>query len=378
MNESINLPKLIGIIASETGTDAVEVRRFLHEFFALIEQTLAAGEAVEIKGVGRFIHTDDPAEPVKYLADADLAALANEPFSAFEAVELADGISEEDLLPPAPEPVHQPEPTPAPEPTPTPEPTPDTVQEPAPAPGPVLEPAPEPEVEPEPELSTTNSESYKISETSEISNSSDISNTSDSVPAVSEPEPVPSYGTTTTVTVQSGQSHGALWLMAGIFIGLIIGLIAGYFAGKIMADIDHASAEYIVEENIPDEILTEVEDQTIVETSTPKDTDPQIDHTPAPVSAETPEAAAPAPQADVYDTVTSNRFLTTMAAAHYGTKNYWVFIYQANPGLGNPNSIRPGTRIKIPPRESFDAGSKAATDAKAQKLLNQLAQKYHI
>ena len=90
-----------------------------------------------------------------------------------------------------------------------------------------------------------------------------------------------------------------------------------------------------------------------------------------------------APAADtkpqpVYDTITSTKFLTTLAGQHYGVKNYWIFIYEANPGLGNPNSIRPGTRVLIPAKESFMEPTKAETDAKARKLLNALSKRYKL
>ena len=97
---------------------------------------------------------------------------------------------------------------------------------------------------------------------------------------------------------------------------------------------------------------------------------------------EAKESAKPAEQAPakaaepVYDTITSSRYLSILARDHYGVKNYWIFIYQANPQLGNPNQIRPGTKVLIPARESFEEATKAQTDAKAQKLLNQLAKKY--
>lgn len=49
-----------------------------------------------------------------------------------------------------------------------------------------------------------------------------------------------------------------------------------------------------------------------------------------------------------YDKITKTRFLTTMAREYYGDYNYWPLIYDANKGLGHPDRIRPGTKIKIP------------------------------
>ena len=51
----------------------------------------------------------------------------------------------------------------------------------------------------------------------------------------------------------------------------------------------------------------------------------------------------------IYDTVTPTRYLASMARQYYGRMEYWVYIYKANEEkLGNPDKIRPGTRVKIP------------------------------
>ncbi|MDO4320810.1 MAG: HU family DNA-binding protein, partial [Bacteroidales bacterium] len=97
MSDTINLPGLISRLASEGNCDPATARRFLHEFFALIETTLLAGESVRIKGIGEFVASEDPANPVLFKPDDQLAAAANEPFAIFEAVELNDGVTEETL-----------------------------------------------------------------------------------------------------------------------------------------------------------------------------------------------------------------------------------------------------------------------------------------
>lgn len=96
------------------------------------------------------------------------------------------------------------------------------------------------------------------------------------------------------------------------------------------------------------------------------------------VTEPAPEPQAPKAAEPEYDTVTKSRFLTTMARDHYGKKNYWIFIYNANPQLGDPNRIAPGTRILIPAKESFAGATEKETDAKAQALLNELSRKYKL
>ena len=95
MSETINLPGLISRMAAEGNCDPATARKFLHEFFALIETTLTAGESVHIKGIGEFVASGDLTNPVLYRPDDDLAAAVNEPFAAFEAVELNEGVTEE-------------------------------------------------------------------------------------------------------------------------------------------------------------------------------------------------------------------------------------------------------------------------------------------
>lgn len=51
----------------------------------------------------------------------------------------------------------------------------------------------------------------------------------------------------------------------------------------------------------------------------------------------------------VYDTITKQRFLTTMAKQHYGNYHLWPYIYEANKSLGHPDRIRPGTKVIVPP-----------------------------
>lgn len=103
MNNIINLSQLITRLAKVTDTDPNTARRFLRTFFATIEDALAEGETVEIKGIGTFRRCDDPAVgtpgTVGFAPDSDFAEEINRPFAVFEAVELADGLTAEDLEP---------------------------------------------------------------------------------------------------------------------------------------------------------------------------------------------------------------------------------------------------------------------------------------
>ncbi|MDE6653805.1 MAG: hypothetical protein K2K37_05390, partial [Muribaculaceae bacterium] len=68
-------------------------------------------------------------------------------------------------------------------------------------------------------------------------------------------------------------------------------------------------------------------------------------------------------QPPVYDTITPNRNLNTLALKHYGNKVYWVYIFLDNQDkIKNPNNVIVGTKLRIPPKEQYDVSD---TDEKA-------------
>lgn len=406
MNETINLPKLISLLAARTGCDQATVRRFLHQLFGQIEESLAAGEKVVVKGVGEFVPYDDNAAPVKFLADPELAAIANEPFAAFEAVELNDGVTEavleqaeaeaateEETHAPVAieesvaEPVAALEPEPEAEPEAEPEPEPEAEPEAEP------ESEPEPEVEPEPELEAEPESEPEPEAEPEPEVEPEPEPEPEAEPEV-EPEQIPvhmenddsyHYG---YEGEESSRSH-KLWLVLGALIGLIIGVVGGYFAGKHFGQY-HSEADVALIDTVTidiGEFEPIVPIDTIAETATsPSEVAQPVTEAAQPAEAAQPTVSAEAqtmpastPSAEPeYDTVTKSRFLTTMARDHYGKKSYWVFIFQANPQLKDPNKISPGTKVLIPAKSSFAGSTEAETDAKAQKILNELSQKYKL
>lgn len=93
------------------------------------------------------------------------------------------------------------------------------------------------------------------------------------------------------------------------------------------------------------------------------------------IAVEEPEAAdsvpaevIPVPEPKViYDTITATRFLTTMARAHYGQMEYWVYIYEANADkLGHPDRLSAGTVVAIPALD-FDPTDSARIDLAKRK-----------
>lgn len=94
-------------------------------------------------------------------------------------------------------------------------------------------------------------------------------------------------------------------------------------------------------------------------------------------SQATKVAQEPKPQAEpavVYETVTPSNVPARMARKHYGKECFWVYIYEENKGkIKNPNNIKEGTRLVIPPKEKYGIDMKNEQSVKkAQRLLYDL------
>ena len=72
----------------------------------------------------------------------------------------------------------------------------------------------------------------------------------------------------------------------------------------------------------------------------------------------------------VTDVVTDKIVLVTLSKKYYGNPWFWVYIYDENRDLiSNPNNIKPGTRVVIPPREKYGINpNDPASVKKAQRL----------
>ena len=145
--------------------------------------------------------------------------------------------------------------------------------------------------------------------------------------------------------------------MLMLAIGLIIGAVFGYFlndylkAMRIKSDQSSATAEILA----PDSLTLSADTLTLT-------SDAINDTTKADTLSAPPEPVAKEPVTIVTDTVTSQRFLTTMARKYYGHMEYWAFIYEANADrLGHPNRIKPGTVVNIPSLKSITAGDSSET-----------------
>lgn len=84
------------------------------------------------------------------------------------------------------------------------------------------------------------------------------------------------------------------------------------------------------------------------------------------------EADVPTAPSDalVYDTISTTRYLTTMAKEHYGNYNLWPYIYEENKAiLGHPDRIRPGTAVVIPKLSKFGIDPTNNDDVEKAKMM---------
>ena len=93
---------------------------------------------------------------------------------------------------------------------------------------------------------------------------------------------------------------------------------------------------------------------------------------PSDSTSETETADVPTAPSDqlVYDTISTTRYLTTMAKSHYGNYNLWPYIYEENKAkLGHPDRIRPGTPIVIPKLSKYGVDPTNTADVEKAKQM---------
>lgn len=334
MNNTVALPELAAQAARVAGIDADAASRIIMAIFNATAESVAAGEAVTLKGIGTFRRGKGSDSRVQFTPAPELADAVNAPFALFSPMDIpADAPTaifdsepeekkeeetpvqeQEELLPP---------------------PLPETMQE-------QKEPEEtEPEAEPaEEEVPVEEPESEAVEDQEE--------------PAEDEPE---------VVYVM----RRSAWPWVAAILCLIVGFAGGYCYGT-HCGVAESPATAVAEkpEVLPADSITAPAQQDSTATA-PTDT----------VSSTAEEKPEPEKE-PVYDTVTSTRFLTTIARTHYGRKDFWVFIYEANSDiLRHPNRIRPGTRVRVPDLGPH-AAADSATRARAHQLANEIYSRYDM
>lgn len=409
MNSKISLPELSALLALQTGAQKKNCEDFVKSFFANISSALEAGENVKIKGFGTFKVTrvearksvnvtsgqefEIPAHNrVSFVPSKELSAIVNSPFDIFETVELSDNLSS-DILDVLSDKLKD-----------------GTIEEVVPKtddsetaviPGEVECKTPiileqEQEIvdnnEIESEISALEPEASPLSkepEESSVTNTEieqqitpapiEDENTDKTDEAIENPSDNEAYVAPPSVRNKSGNRKFGWGMAAGfllaILLGVIVWLAVWVFSLRNQINNDGRTNVERVEEDLTLQQSSETENETLPKAqnfATIKED--SIVSPPVIESSEVTEArkanAADTKPSDAvtYDYISKTRFLTTMSRQYYGTYHFWPFIYDANPNLGHPSKIRPGTKIKIPSLSSLGADPKNPADvARAKK-----------
>lgn len=406
MNAKITFVELAELMAEANSTSRRVCELFLRELFATVSQALIDGEQVKINGVGTFKVTEVKARksvnvstgkaieigghkkltftPVKSLADA-----VNQPFAQFETVFLDDAVTDEKLAEidkqypslfqdeadQEEEPQVQPSVAKSDEQdapfAPLPEELPE-MSEPAPVP----EPVPLPESEPEPEESVAQ-ESDEQTAATDVAENEPVAAAKEAEPKEEEPQaqepqeqatdtpksrpmlvgipidgpsqPVPesepvfepdpneyfyrpeprnTYTPTPEQLAATPRHRDMRWLWAVLAVA-VVGLLIWLFARGGQADASQ-------EEHVA------VQADTVV--AEPK---------------------------EITDTVTAQIVLTTLSERYYDSPWFWVYIYEENKSIiNNPNNIKPGTVVVIPPAEKYGIDAKDPASLKKAQILS--------
>ena len=374
MNTKITLVEIVDLMAEATSTNKRVCELFVRELFATVSQALIDGGDVKIKGVGTFKITPVKARKsvnvtngdsievtahnkVTFTPDKALAEAVNQPFAQFETVVLDDAVTDKALadidkqypsyfpdsgelpdmpdmpLPPIPDasviPADEPRATAnTPKPKAEPKPEPETKAAPEPKP----KPEPEPKTKPEP----VQEKKKKSKPVAPLMGRPIDGPTEEPKPAPSptptatkaDPEeedyfyrPAPRNAYTPTreqLSQQQAHRHGHkrwwLWIALGV-IG--IGLLAWALIPNGNADNTDAATD-----SIP---MAEVVDE------------PEV----------------------VTDTVTSQIVLSILSEKYYDSPWFWVYIFEENKDIiSDPDNVRPGTVVVIPPAEKYGIDAK--------------------
>lgn len=409
MNRKVTLASLAERLAEICNIPAAEAESRIKSYFDIIAETVSSGDSVKVKGLGTFKAVGiEPRESVDvttgkrmlipghrravFTPEKSLAEKVNAPFAAFEAVELSDDISEEELdaaareetaadVPEAPVVTSEDVQTVGTKETPE-----ETSEE-------NMEEAPV-AVEKVEERSVEVAEPDLTDEVKERKASDAVTATPSSLIQTPDDEEDDDSDIVMDSKPRRREHRGGF--LPGFLIGfacmfaVLGGLWCWYrFApesfdsilGRPSAKVENATPAKIVSNTVPAakpearaqkvEAEAAEEEDAVAEVSVEKEEVENRAEVPTQPSDKTKEKP-------VYDTISKTRFLTTMARDHYGSYHLWPYIYEENKAiLGHPDRIKPGTKVVIPPAEKYgiNAKDKACID-KAKKLGVEIYAKY--
>lgn len=398
MNARITLGELAELIAESASTSKRVSELFLREFIAVVSQALIDGESVKVKGIGTFkvtkvksrksvsVSTGDEIEIAGYskltfTPDKSFADAVNQPFAQFETVVLDDEVTDEKLaeidkqypslfedmstMPEPPDDLPEP-PTPSLDDLPeavVPTVAKHVVKEPQ---APVVQ-GPEPsQGEPEPvkPAIATPIEKPSVDETaSRVSPAAPVAKPIVNTPLMgipidgpserpkqeqpakpepkSEPEPEPepeddfrrpeprnAYTPTPEQIERHNKPDRKRWLWIAL-----AALVAGALLWLWLSPSGKS------DEPVPEAVVVDSDSTAGV--------------------VETAPAKKAADDTVITDIVTSKIVLSTLSEKYYNSPWFWVYIYEENKSIiSDPNNVKPGTSVVIPPAEKYGIDAK--------------------
>lgn len=97
MNNKIPLRVLAERIAAQTGCDIDAAQSFVKTLFGIVSDKIFSGSSISVGGLGTFVGSPNPDEPVRLIVDPGLADELNAPFSMFQSVLVNNDITLDDL-----------------------------------------------------------------------------------------------------------------------------------------------------------------------------------------------------------------------------------------------------------------------------------------
>ncbi len=356
MSNKITLAKLASDLSAVTGCSEATSEQFLKVLIDEFSDTIAQGGTVRIDGIGE-LKADSSTREVKWTVDEELAAVLNEPFSAFEPVVLESGVTEEILegvfkvegeeeeeAKAESEPVVEPIET-----TPTSEQPQEAISETLPE---VVEATETPELSESPEKPD-------LVETPELPESPEKLDLAET-PELPESPESPEVADEPMVYKKPRRRNPLIqWIF--FLVGLVAGLTIGYIAGLCC----HTSSDIpeiaeVVEVSVePTAVAIPADSSVVAETSDS-------------IAVDTMKATETLPKVDpvITDTVTASRYLTTLSRKYFGDFRFWIYIYEENKAkIDNPDRITPGTVVVIPEKEKYGIDSSNPESIRKAELL---------
>lgn len=415
MNDKINLPALIQLLALRTGDSKKQAEDFIKSFFKEISDILAEGDSVKVRGIGIFKVIDVEARKsvnvstgeaheipahrkVVFVPDKELASAVNEPFSMFETVELP--IDSEETVNPDDSEAADIQDTPEEPKEKLQEELQDELQD-TPKEDEFGEESPEEVLDENIEEGINNVEGEDAEEDAEedvddvdgenaeddakedvvIDEEEDDEADEDmNVYTYPQDETEDSSASQTEhksglsqaeplVVVSTNKSRFGIGFLCGALAALLLFAVACVVLFVVFPDrINLSGSGVATNQNLKDSIEQKattqagtaslssaaVQPDTIQATTGATISEDMAPTRPSDANPNVADNTSQLTQKKVYDTITKSRYLTTMAKDHYGNFNLWPYIYEENKAiLGHPDRIKPGTQVVVPDLKKY-------------------------